>query len=265
MVDLSKEKDAYNERREGWLKAYEEVKKAKKKKGGHLGSSFGDRFNRGSYYRNNGYFYIDNNKDRKPVYDKPITHLIQALKETNRGTKVPGIVKGSSAHARLFLYNYSGKDSNDETQYNFLNSAWPYKTQAHHILPNAVFSDPNFNEKQRMVLAKLPFYMDHGENIIFLPEGRNDQVYHLLPQHHGSHDSYNDLIHTDVKQIAKDFVEQSGTPCEADDPPDLNLMKDVVALETKYWNFLVNSGAKERNTVNQHAKDAQSTEDSGDI
>lgn len=255
MSDMATLEQAYKDRKAEWVKKRDDFEKQVKDEGAHALDTFPAlaALDRGGSYRDNGYFYIKGKDARRKVYDKPLPVLGQNLIKAKKGAQQGKT--GDAAHAKLYLYE--GKTPRGD--YNFIASGYiPYENEAHHLLP--VEAVPTGFKGKLELLGKLPYNINHGENIIFLPEKWADTKIHALPQHRGSHPAYNSLVQTDLAKLATRLTAKEKKDCKPEDPPPIALLKDLIAHEEKYWKFLVGRGAM---TVNRRAEAAAKKKKSG--
>ena len=246
-MDFAEDKGSYDARKKKWDKDKDEFNE-EIEEGKHILSAFSNKARLYRYvYRKNGYFYID--KKRKKLYNKTIPILRKRLREMGRKTRSRTYKTASVGHAKVYKYKYSGKIKRGgvgETVYNFLYASWPYRNEAHHLLPVGVFSGkkPAFSDEQLELMYKLPYDINHGQNIIFLPRYLRDSPIHMLPIHRKGdardHKAYNDMVFIDVKEISNDLKVKGKKVCEPEELPDV--MGQFVSLQDEYWNTVVNWG-----------------------
>lgn len=224
-------------------------------------------------YRENGYFYINDHTNRKKIYgidEIDIFKIKQTLKDLKRDSRWEnltdeddsniGIPKHSDEHAKLYLFDNSDyKDIlRDSFQYNFLSAKAPYANQAHHLLPEEIFnSDTSMISDDFMsLLMKIPYDIDHGENIIFLPEGLDNCPIHKLPTHCGSHPSYNQHVLEDINLLqnivhlfSQDIRECNATIC-------IGLLNGIIRLQNDYWDLITNfiNDDNKKSSLNDNTK-----------
>lgn len=165
------------------------------------------RITKGNSYAKNGYFQVDsgtaNMAGRKTVYER----------------------------ATVKSKNYGSGD-------NFFTLKKPYALQAHHILPKESFSvSKGFTEPQRTILKRVPWDINHGENIILLPEDESNCPVHELPAHLGSHETYNVDVYADTKSIQSKLKERP--PCSTD-APQIKIFDELKGYQDDWWDWLAN-------------------------
>lgn len=205
MVSHSRSKLYFNKRLDRWKV---NTKKGKKKSevDKHFAGNLGvlGRLTKGNAYAKNGYFQMESEPERKKVYER----------SGNKKT------------------DYSSDNNN------FINLKNPYPMQAHHILPKASFSEKQgFKEEQRKLLLRVPYDINHGENIIFLPEEESDCKVHCLPSHYGGHPKYIDIVGQEISSIRDKLKEKKKSPCK-EKGPQMDILADLIDCQEDNWIFL---------------------------
>lgn len=120
---------------------------------------------------------------------------------------------------------------------------YPYAWEAHHILPGSAFyyelkSGPAFTYKQLRLILQSEYNLNHGHNIIMLPDQAWAVPVHALLQHPGDHPNYTQQVMRDMKVIAQRIQEK----IDANSDHKL-LVVDIFTklknLEDDYWRMLV--------------------------
>jgi hypothetical protein len=241
VADIAADKKIYDDTLAKWKKMRDDFENAVKSDKAHLKSTRKKLASlaRGGGYRANGYFYIKT-RGRRAVYDKTAVELGNNLKAAKKKA-VGSVTAGSTAHGALYQYN-SSRTSRSGKQYNFLSGYMPYQNEAHHLLPVEAVPGAFKGEKRRL-LEKLPYNINHGQNIIFLPKRIGDATIHNLPQHSGSHPKYNTLVKTDLNTVASHLTAKQQQDCEEEDPPPIAVLNEMIDLQNGYWDLLVKEGA----------------------
>lgn len=220
MANSQQEKN-YNDFVAEWKGYEQEVKNAAKNNPHTLAEAkkyaFLDR--QGQMHTRNGFYYIKG-RGRCAIYDTP--------------TWTPA---GQGPH--LYVFDYTRPRGGT----NFLSASKPYKNEAHHMLPVKAFGKKYFTRTQLALLKKLPYNINHGENIIFLPKKERFCKIHNLPKHSGKHTPYNAAVAADAKILASKMTEQAQDPCDPAKPIQLSILKDMIKLESQYWKILAAAGA----------------------
>jgi hypothetical protein len=120
---------------------------------------------------------------------------------------------------------------------------YPYKYQAHHILPAGCFSaktsaGPVFNNDQMKLLLQSEYNINNGHNIIMLPYHNEHVCVHVLLQHKGSHNQYTTMVMKGLKKVG-DKLQKMVDEKKPHEEVTANLAKDLEQMETAYWNWIV--------------------------
>ncbi|WP_284663641.1 AHH domain-containing protein [Myxococcus sp. SDU36] len=120
---------------------------------------------------------------------------------------------------------------------------YPYAWEAHHILPGSAFyyelkDGPAFTYRQLRLILQSDYNLNHGHNIIMLPDQAWAVPVHALLQHPGDHPIYTQQVIRDMKGIASEIQEK------IDESKDHNMLSfDIFTrlkeLEEDYWDLLV--------------------------
>lgn len=206
MAKHSRSEKAFKKRVKVWKDNKEEgKKKANDEK--HFSTSLKKlgRITKGNAYAKNGYFQVAGMAARRKIYERA---TVQKL-------------------------NY--KSSSD----NFYTRKLPYSNQAHHILPKDSFSKKlGFTSKELKLLVRVPYDLNHGENIMFLPEDEADCKIHQLPSHRGGHKRYNKLVSQEIKELKSRLKTKEKPPCEKKKGPQMAILADLKEYQDDWWKFL---------------------------
>jgi len=121
---------------------------------------------------------------------------------------------------------------------------YPYNWEAHHILPGSAFyyelkDGPAFTYQQLRLILQSDYNLNHGHNIIMLPDQAWAVPVHALLQHPGDHPNYTQQIMRDMRVIAKDM--QKKIDAKKDHKALVaDIFTQLKQLEKKYWIVLVN-------------------------
>ncbi len=123
---------------------------------------------------------------------------------------------------------------------------FPYKWEAHHILPGSAFyyarnNKPVFTADQYELLLQTVYNINHGHNIIMLPKELWAVFVHSLVQHPGDHPNYTQYVMDGMVKISNtldSLVKQKKPHKEV----VANLFSELQGLETDCWDFLVKLG-----------------------
>ena len=111
------------------------------------------------------------------------------------------------------------------------------------MLPGSAFyyetaNGPSFTFQQLRLLLQTDYNINHGHNIIMLPDQAWAVPVHALLQHPGDHPNYTQTIMREMKVISKKL--QAKIDSKKDHK---GLVEDIFEklkeLEEKYWDFLV--------------------------
>jgi hypothetical protein len=226
-MDLAKRESNYKAWVDTWKQKEKEVKAQAQNKPHTLATAKNRAsLDREGIYRKNGFFYIRTtsaNKSRRALYDNP--------------ANVP-------ANSVIVSYGFNYQHgARGREFYNYLSGSFPYKNEAHHLLPVKAFSKKHFNSNQLKMLKKLPYCVNHGENVIFLPKQARSCLVHNLPQHNGSHPPYNAAVAADASRLAAKMMKRAQDSCDPEEPLQLSVLKEMINYQKKYWNLLIAAGA----------------------
>ncbi|NVJ28510.1 AHH domain-containing protein [Myxococcus sp. AM011] len=120
---------------------------------------------------------------------------------------------------------------------------YPYAWEAHHILPGSAFyyelkDGPAFTYKQLRLILQSEYNLNHGHNIIMLPDQAWAVPIHALLQHPGDHPLYTQQVMEEMKAISRKLQK------EIDAHKDhsalaTRIFEHLKNLEEKYWDVLV--------------------------
>jgi len=190
-------------------------------------------------YRGRGHSHISGSgKSNRYARLEKIAKALEA-----RGTKARDkrVTSGSIQHATAYTFTYNN---------NFKIGQSPYVNQAHHLLPDEALSPKLFTDWQMKVLRAVPYDINEGTNIIFLPSRRRDSPLHSLPSHQGSHPKYTLQINVDMRLVRKKLskVKKKDAEHKGWSPP-ADIKNDLKILEDKYWKLLTSGVIKPINEI----------------
>lgn len=225
---------------ENFIERYKGYEKAAKEAAGKEGEKHSistqpnyGYFSRGEEYRANGYFYINENSQRKSVYN--------------------------ACEQFSYRYDYPAcTDNEGKEYYNFLVGSKPFENQCHHMLCDEVFSEKEsrFSTDEMALLRKVPYSINRGENLIFLPVHDKYCSVHRLPYHNGSHPHYNDLVAGKMDGIKDSINEMKTKPCDGKKSPPEKVIEKLKLLENKFWTWHIQKGSTlVGKSIQNHAKD----------
>ncbi|MCP3165929.1 MXAN_0050 family toxin nuclease [Myxococcus qinghaiensis] len=222
---------------------YAAAKEAKKKKpkpaeesaddADHVDSNAQPRgvLGKDNYYAQNGSDYIASLDGRGVyrVFDHP--HLDEIRDMVRETAEFPG---GPPEN-----FNPGAKDKEKKPAL----QKYPYAWEAHHILPGSAFyyelkSGPAFTYQQLRLILQSEYNLNHGHNIIMLPDQAWAVPVHALLQHPGDHPNYTQQVMRDMKTIAQRIQEK------IDSNSDhkllvVDIFTKLKNLEDDYWRMLV--------------------------
>ncbi len=204
---------------------------AKKKKDKHVLSiepRYG-HYSRGQGYRSNCYFHIKGS-GKEDVYN--------------------------SCSQASYKFSYPKKITINGTAYRtFLSGTVPYMNQCHHILPDEVFSEKSdrFTAEHMDLLERVPYSINRGENLIFLPVKEKFCSAHNLPYHRGSHPQYNDLVAGRMDDLKKNLDEMRAKPCNGESSSTENTLTELGNVEDHFWGWHIDKGKGSSLNVRAHA------------
>ncbi|NTX53309.1 AHH domain-containing protein [Myxococcus sp. CA051A] len=184
-----------------------------------------------NYYAQNGSNYIASLDGRGVyrVFDHP--HLDEIRDMVRETAEFPG---GPPEN-----FNPRAKDKEKKPAL----QKYPYAWEAHHILPGSAFyyelkSGTAFTYQQLRLILQSEYNLNHGHNIIMLPDQAWAVPVHALLQHPGDHPNYTQQVMQDMKVIAKNLQK------EIDKQKDHGLLvtdifNKLKELEDDYWDILV--------------------------
>ncbi|WP_342377436.1 AHH domain-containing protein [Myxococcus stipitatus] len=124
---------------------------------------------------------------------------------------------------------------------------WPYAWEAHHMLPGSAFyyvtkkrevESPSFTYQQLRLILQSDYNINHGHNIINLPDESWAVPVHALIQHPGDHPQYTQLVMEEMRAISRDLQEviDQGESHKALTEEVFRVLKQ---LEEDFWRYLV--------------------------
>lgn len=119
----------------------------------------------------------------------------------------------------------------------------PYPWQAHHLLPGSAFyyeikGKPVFTFQQLRLILQTDYNINHGHNLILLPEQTWACPVHTLVSHLGDHESYTIMVMNSLSKRAKEIQEKidQGSPHES---MKIDLFDMLRKLEDQVWRVVV--------------------------
>ncbi len=142
-------------------------------------------------------------------------------------------------------------------------NSFPYKWNGHHMIPCGAFYQGQkkkgkskgmitsiFTDDQYALLLMSDFNVNHGQNVIPLPDKlRFYQPIHDMILHPSDHDEYTKMVQKEMKNVAKGLEELSG---KADEPhPDVSveIAAELASFEDTLWKKFIKWGKEEVNAL----------------
>lgn len=178
---------------------------------------------KGDNYARRGYTYLKD-KDGRGVYRHFDFEHLEGIKElVRKHAEFPG------GHKTSFNPTYTQQ--------------FPYPWQAHHLLPGSAFyyemdGEPVFSFQQLRLILQTDYNINHGHNLILLPEQNWACPVHTLVSHLGDHESYTTMVMNSLKKRAKEIQEKidEGMPHES---VKIDLFEALKQLEERVWKVVV--------------------------
>ncbi len=178
---------------------------------------------KGDNYARRGYTYIKG-KDGRGVYRNFNFEHLDGIKDLVR------------QHAEF----PEGHKTNFNPTYT---QQFPYRWQAHHLLPGSAFyyemdGKPVFSFLQLRLILQTDYNINHGHNLILLPQENWACPVHTLVSHLGDHESYTTMVMNSLKKRAKEIQKKidEGVP---HDTLKIDLFDALKELEDRVWKIVV--------------------------
>lgn len=213
-------------------------KDEKKDDGGpHLGDDFPELavLGKKNEYRETGYYYVKTQPGRMMVYTSTNVNTNKVF-GSDALFMTDGCMMSSSKAAN---FNKRARDNSNKKKKS--NQQYPYKWQAHHILPGEVFKTGEvFEYAERQVLKRTDYNINRGENIIMLPgSGANMFVsVHSLLQHPTNHVQYTAQVKDSLSTI-NDELKKIVKKEKKHDKVKSNFLGLLSKLENAFWQQIV--------------------------
>jgi HNH/ENDO VII superfamily nuclease len=123
---------------------------------------------------------------------------------------------------------------------------YPYVWEAHHMLPGSAFyyedaSGHCFEPWQIQIILQSKYNLNHGHNMIPLPDLSDFVPIHQLPQHPGDHPVYTQLVMQKLHAIAKRLAKLKSQKKPHQALKD-NVFQDLRQAENDTWDLLIKLG-----------------------
>ena len=189
--------------------------------------------------------------ERKSIYEN--FEFVDRAYESNIADLIKTNFKFESGPEGNFCSSAKGDDGA------LAGKKFPYRWQAHHILPQEVYRGKKaknrvFNDEQAELIEATGYSINHGHNIIFLPGSGAAKfvAVHGLAQHVGSHPNYSKLVFKTVNklkgQLVSEFDKIKKELKEAENNEHKSvktpILKDLRAAEQTMWEEIVDASSE---------------------
>ncbi len=189
-----------------------------------------------SVYRQNGSDYLRAQDGRGVYRNFSHKHLNEIRDLARKVAEFPG---GPPQN-----FDPRSKDSTNVSA----GAKWPYPWEAHHMIPGDAFTyvarvagqkgKEVLTKEQYQLLLQSDYDINHGHNIIMLPDQNWAVPIHVLLQHPSNHPEYTDFVIERIREISKDLqkIIDQKKPHKALVEAIFEQMKDI---EDTLWDYLV--------------------------
>jgi len=192
---------------------------------------------KGDNYAQNGHDYLKDDGGRNKAY-KDVSHakLANIKPEKLEHFKFPNSSRSQNFNPGA---KYRGKKAGQR---------YPYVWEAHHMLPGSAFyyeldGKLCFTAVQRRLILQSEYNINHGHNIMMLPDQAWAVPIHRMIQHPGDHPNYTLRVMKDLRKLAKQIQELIDKGAKHEKVSE-KLFEKLRKLEDDYWEFLVTLGRK---------------------
>ncbi|QSQ22276.1 AHH domain-containing protein [Pyxidicoccus parkwayensis] len=227
------------------------------------------RLGRSADYRDNGRAELAANAGKRArVYDND-AKILEYLQHYDVSPRSRGVPKHGPAHAALYHFAC------------FTTGQEPYSNIAHHLVPCEVFiPEEVFTEDELEIVKRVPYDVNNGKNIIFLPgfsqavevyllkrggipgsevwkglsaeaQHQNKEAWkqralrycnvHRLPCHYDFHRDYTAQVKNDCARLKRLVRSQLGKVCASWKPPE-SIPRELFRLQDEFWEHVVTFG-----------------------
>ncbi|KMQ50100.1 hypothetical protein CHISP_2960 [Chitinispirillum alkaliphilum] len=225
------------------------------------------RLHRDTICKNNGTFFIRKNKSRKSHYNdlsllkeridiintykfltflkKKLTDALDSAKKGNNKVKIAAKLASEvkkiddfMLQPEWFTYDYERSEAGVAAgnNKNFFRSPVPYSFDVHYLLPYNSFL--MLDEDKKALLLRLPYDVNHGENMILLPRNLVGRYIHGFPLHRGRHPNYDARVNSDIKELDS-CLSDKAEGCDKSTFSPKKLLKKLVTLQNDYYKYFV--------------------------
>jgi|GEM_PF-1288951 len=213
---------------------------------------------RKSSYNNNMYKYLKKNSGRRKVF------------EMDGRTSRLGKAYSFHRFVEHFKsgYGFSQRDENfhcnaniDETtakkkkkKGKTAGNAYPYGWNGHHMIPCGAFYQGQkksgmiksvLTDDQYALLLMSDYDVNHGQNVIPLPNKPFYQGIHDQVAHPSSHDNYTKLVQKGIKRLSEKLDELSDDAKKPHPEISVKVAETLAGFENRLWKLLIKLGKEE--------------------
>ncbi|WP_224363356.1 AHH domain-containing protein [Hyalangium versicolor] len=228
-------------RKEQYKREQEKKKKKKKKKAAAATPHASTKepltgvLAKGDKYAQRAHDYLLTDGGRNKVYqDLSHAHLARIPAKKLANYKFPG---GPAENFNPSAKTRTGKKAGQ---------AFPYVWEAHHMLPGSAFyfefnGKPCFTAPQRRLILQSEYNINHGHNMINLPDQAWAVPIHRLIQHPGDHENYTGLVMRNLRELSQKLqaLADRGQP---HDKLKEKIFEKLRELEDECWDLIVKLG-----------------------
>ncbi|KFE70575.1 AHH domain-containing protein [Hyalangium minutum] len=196
---------------------------------------------KGDKYAQRAHDYLLTNGGRNKVYQDLSHHHVKRINRKKlEHFKFPGgPVENFNPSAK-----YKGKKAGQR---------FPYVWEAHHMLPGSAFyfelnGTLCFTAAQRQIILKSDYNINHGHNMIDLPDQAWAVPVHRLIQHPGDHPEYTARVMKALSKLSKKLQELADKGAKHEKLKE-KVFEQLQDLENQCWEFLIALGRRSVNAV----------------
>jgi hypothetical protein len=190
---------------------------------------------KGDKYAQRAHDYLLTDGGRNQVYQDLSHHHVKRIQRKKlEHFKFPG---GPAEN-----FNPSAKDRKGKKA----GQRFPYVWEAHHMLPGSAFyfelnGSPCFTAAQRRVILQSEYNLNHGHNMIDLPDQAWAVPVHRLIQHPGDHPGYTARVMSALLKISKKLEELKDKGAKHEKLKE-KVFEQLQKLEDLCWDHLIQLG-----------------------
>jgi len=196
---------------------------------------------KGDKYAQRAHDYLLTDGGRNTVYKNLSHHHVKRIQGKKlEHFKFPG--------SRPENFNPSAKYKGKKAGQRF-----PYVWEAHHMLPGSAFyfelnGSPAFTPAQRRLILQSDYNINHGHNMIDLPDQAWAVPVHRLIQHPGDHPNYTTRLMRDFDKLSRKLQKLADRGMKHDKLKE-KIFEMLRELEDDYWDFIIDLGLRSVKTV----------------